>query len=74
MLLEKALCVLINLSQLVSAQMEKPILHVHGWINSQIKIAVAGSYSHMICGTRLTSPVQDRDNDWRSDSGLGLVQ
>ena len=35
------LVVFMNLSRLMSAKIDEPILHVQGWINSQIKITVA---------------------------------
>ena len=49
---------LATLSQLVAAKTEEPILHVKGWFNSRIAIAVAKSYSWMIRGARITSPLQ----------------
>ena len=37
----EVLVVLENLSYLLSAKMDEPILHVRGWINVQVAIAVA---------------------------------
>ena len=45
----EALVILANLSQLMAAKMDEPILHVQVWINGQFEIAVARSYSRMIC-------------------------
>ena len=70
MLGKEALVVLSNSSQLMAAKMEESILHVQVWFNGLIKIAVARSYSHMICGYRLPNTLQNRDPDWESDLGL----
>ena len=69
MLGKEALVVLINLSQLMEAKMEESILHVQGWANGWILIAVVISYIYMIHGSHLTSPLRDRDMEWK----LGLV-
>ena len=47
----EALVVLEILSRLMVAKMDEPILHVQCWINGRIEIAVARSYSLMICGS-----------------------
>ena len=49
MLGREALVILENLSQLMAAKMDEPISHVQVWINGQFEIAVARSYSRMIC-------------------------
>ena len=41
MLVKEALVVLPNLSLLMAMIMEEPILHVRGWVNSQIVIIVS---------------------------------
>ena len=40
--------VFVTLSQIMAAKMEKPILHVKGWVKSRVAIAVGGSYSRML--------------------------
>ena len=52
------LVVLAQLSQIMAAKMDEPILYVRGWINSRIPIAVARSYSQMIRGDQLPSTLQ----------------
>ena len=74
MLGKEDLIVLMNLSQLMAAKMEEPILHMCGWINGHIIITVARLYSHMICGAHLTSTLWYREPDYESVSGLGLTQ
>ena len=74
MLEKEALIVLTNLSQLMAAKIEEPILHVRGWVNGRIAIKVGRSYSHMIRGARLPSPLRYRYPDWDSGSGLRLAQ
>ena len=71
---KEALVVLANLSRLMAAKPEEPISHVCGWVNGRIAITVVRSYSHMIRGARLPSPLRDRELDWDPGSGLGLVQ
>ena len=44
------LVVLVNLSRLVAAKMDEPILHVRDWINGRIAVAVVMSYSQTILG------------------------
>ena len=74
MLGREAQVILTNLSPLMAAKMEEPISHMRGWVNGQIAIAVARSYSHMIRGARLPSLLRNREPDWGSGSGLGLAQ
>ena len=74
MLGREALVVLTNLIQLMAAKMDEPISHVHGWINGRIPILVARSYSQMIRGDRLPSPLRDREPDWEPSQGLRLAQ
>ena len=58
--------------------MEETILHVNGWINDQIVITFVRSYSCMIRGACLPSPMGDWEQDWEPDwdmgSGLDLAQ
>ena len=50
---------------------DDPLSHIRGWINVQIEIAVARSYSRMIRGARLHSPLRNREPDWDPESGIG---
>ena len=63
MLGKGALVVLMNLSQIMAAKIEEPILHMSGWINFQITINIARLYSHMICVAHLPSTLWDREPD-----------
>ena len=54
---KKAQVVLATLSQLMAAKMEEPILHVNGWVSSQIVIAVAKLYYQMLRRARVPSPL-----------------
>ena len=73
MLGREALVVLANLSQLIAAKMDEPILHVQVWINGRFEIMVVRFYSCNIRGARLISPLRDQDPDWDPASGLGLA-
>ena len=73
MLGKEALVVLASLSRIMAAKMDEPILHVRGWINGRIAIAVVRSYSCMIYGDRLPSSLRDWELDWNPGSGLGLA-
>ena len=73
MLGREALVVLAQLSQTMASKIDKTILHVRGWINGQIEIAVLRLYSHMIRGDQLPSPLWDREPDWDSESGIRLT-
>ena len=44
MILKEALVILANLSWLMEAKREEPILHVWGWVNGRIEIVVALFY------------------------------
>ena len=72
MLGREALAVLVNLSRLMAEKIDEPILHVQGWINGQIAIMAARSYSRMIRGAQLPSPLRDQEPDWDPPSGMGL--
>ena len=72
MLGRKSLVILSNLSGLMAEKMDEPTLHMQGLIISYIAIAVAKSYSRVICEVLITSPLQDRDQEWHMEWGLGL--
>ena len=48
MLGKEALVLLTNLSPLMAEKHEEHLSHICGWVNGQIVITVARSYSHMI--------------------------
>ena len=63
MLGRKALVVLSQLSRFMAEKRDKPLSQVRGWVNGQIAIAVASSYSKMIRRARLPSPLREREPD-----------
>ena len=73
MLRREALVVLSQLIQLMAEKIAEPLLQVRGWVNSQIEIAVARSYSQMIRGSLLPSPLWEKDPDWDPESVIGLA-
>ena len=73
MLRREALVVLLQLIQLMAEEIAEPLLQVRGWVNSQIAIAVARSYSQMIRGSLLPSPLWEKDPDWDPESVIGLA-
>ena len=74
MLGKEALTVLTILSQLMAEKFKEPILHVHGWVNGRIAIAVMRFFYPMFRGSRLPSTLRDREPDWDPGLGLGLAQ
>ena len=74
MLGKEPLVVIGSLSRLMVEKIDEPILHVRGWINVQIAIAVTRLYSRMIRGACPPSPLWDQDPDWDLVLGLGLAQ
>ena len=81
MLGEEALVILVSLIWLMAAKMDKPILHVNGWIKNHIATAVARSYSWIIggdClpvpwGTKIRTGTQDRALAWRNKSRARII-
>ena len=74
MLGKEVLVALTNFSRLMAGKIEEPISHVRSWVKGRIKIAVVSSYSHMICGARLSIPLQNQEPYWDTGSGISLVQ
>ena len=68
----ESLVILAQLSLIIAPKMDKPISHVQDWINSRIAIAFTRSYSCIIYGSQLPSPLQDREPDWDLESGIRL--
>ena len=62
-----------QLSRVVVEKREKHLLQVQGWVNGHIAIAVASSYSRMISGARLPSPLRGQEPDWDLESGIGIA-
>ena len=71
---KEALVVLTNLSRPMVTKMEEPLSHAHGWVNIRIEIVVMILYSCMILVACIYSPMEDREPDQRSGSGLVLAQ
>ena len=63
-LVMESLVVLSQLSQVMVEKREDPLLQIQEWVKGCIKIAVARSYSRMIRGARLPSPLREREPDW----------
>ena len=66
--------VLATLSRFMAAKMDEPILHVKGWVNGRIAITVTRSYSRVLRGARVPSPLRTQEPDWELVFGLGLAQ
>ena len=62
-----------QLSRDMAEKMEEPLSQVRGWVNGIIEIAVARSYSQMIYGAWLPSPLQEQEPVWDPESGIGLA-
>ena len=60
MLGREALVVLSQLSRFTTDKREETLSQVWGWVNGRISIAVVGSYSRMMRGARLSSPLRER--------------
>ena len=69
----EALVVISQLILVMVYKREEPLLQVRGWVNGRIDIAVVRSYSRMICGARLPSPLREQELDWDLESGIGLA-
>ena len=73
MLGREALVVLSQLSQFMAAKRAEPLSQVRAWIKGRIAIAIARSYSQMIRGAQLSSPLWEREPDWDPESGIRLA-
>ena len=71
---KEALVVPANLSQLMEARMEEPILHVLCLVNGQIAIAFMRLYCSMILVACLPSLLWEKNPDWELSLGLGLAE
>ena len=58
MLGREALAILSQLNLVMAEKREEPLSQVRGWVNGQITIDVAKSYSQMIRGARTPSPLR----------------
>ena len=70
---KESLVLLSQLSQVMEEKREEPLPQVRGWVNGRIAIAVSRSYSQMICGARLPSPLRERETGWNPESGIRLA-
>ena len=50
MMVNEALVVIANLSQLMATKLYEPILYITGWVNVLVAITVARSYSRVLRG------------------------
>ena len=71
MLSKEAQVILATCGRLMAAKMEEPISNVKGWVNGRTAITSVMSYSRILHGARIQSPLHTREPDW--DSGLGLA-
>ena len=60
----EALVVLSRLILVMVEKSEEPLSQVREWVNRRIAIAVVRSYSQMIRGSRLPSPLREQEPDW----------
>ena len=67
------LAALAQLSRIMEEKIDELISHLRGWINGQIANAVEISYSNTIRRSRLPSPLQEKDPDWKPESGIKLA-
>ena len=74
MTIKEAQVVLATFNQLMAAKMDEPILHVKGWFIGRTTITVARSYSWVLCGAQVPSPLRTWKKNWASVLGLGLLQ
>ena len=63
-----------NLRQIMDAKVDGTIYHIKGWVNVWISIAVASSYSWVIHGSWVPSPLHSWEPDWDLGLGMGLAQ
>ena len=73
MLGREALVMLYRLSLVMAEKREEPLLQVYGWVKRNITMAVARSYSLMIRGAHIPSPLWEREPDWDQESGIWLA-
>ena len=73
MLGREALIVLSQLHWVIAEKRAEPLSQVRGWVNRWMKITVMRSYSQMIRGSRLPSPLREQESDWDTESGIGLA-
>ena len=57
----------------MAEKIEEPLLQVNEWLNGRITIAIARSYSWMIHGARLLSPLREREPGWDLELGIGMT-
>ena len=72
MLGREALIVLAQMNRTMAERRGTPFART-GVGNGRTAIAVVRSYSRMIRGARLPSPLRDREPDWDPESGIRLA-
>ena len=72
MLGREALFLLSQLIQVMAEKREEPLFQVWGWLNWQVAITVARSYSQMIRGARLPSSLREQEPGWNPESRIRL--
>ena len=60
---KEAQVVIATLSQFMAAKIDEPILHIKGWVNGWILIAVARSFSRLLRISQVLSPLRIREPD-----------
>ena len=65
--------VLSQLSRVMAEKRKGTLLQVRGLVNGIITIAVASSYSRMIRGDWLPSPLQEPEPKWDLGLGIGMA-
>ena len=58
----------------MAEKMYEPILHIKGWVNGRILIAVVRLYYRVLCVDHVPSPLRTQESDWELGLGLGLAQ
>ena len=69
----EALVVISQLIRVMSEKREEPLSQVQGWLNVRISIAVERSYSRMVRGAQLPSPLREREPAWDPELGIGIA-
>ena len=70
MIRREDLVVLLQLSRVMSENREETLFQLRGWVNGRITIAVASTYSQLIWGARLPSPLGGQEPVWYWESGI----
>ena len=74
MLGREALVVIYPLSRVMAEKREEHLSQVRGWVNGKITIAVTRSYSQVIRGAWLPSPLWEWEPGWYPESVFRLAR